>query len=211
MERTPKTLGLRAGIAVGAAIALLGIVFGVTVASIPASGGTISACYKITSGALRVIDYPSHHCVSGERMLRWNQSSGPAPLSALVGMPCSGVGAGGTLYLDVTPETGVVTLTCKTLLKVQSAVKLSLIVLTVGPPGQAQVTRQCENATSCSLTVPFGSTSAQITMNGPTDFSYTCPGSTLSTGVPDATRTNFFGTCPALTMNADRTLVVTKF
>jgi hypothetical protein len=213
MERTPKTAGLRVGIAVGAAIALLGIAFGVTVASIPATGGTISACYTTSTGALRVIDYPSHRCTSRERLLRWNQTSaaGAVPPVAIAGTACSGIGGGGTIYVDVTPGTGVVTLICKTLLMVQSTVKLTLITLSAGPPGQGEFTQQCENTTSCSLLVPFGLTPAQITMNADTDFTYTCPGSIMSTGVPDTTRTHFLGFCSGLSMNANRTLIVSKF
>ncbi len=102
-------------------------------------------------------------------------------------------------------------LTCKTLLKAQSTVKLTPVTLSAGPPGQAEITQQCENATSCSVLVPFGVTSGQITMNAGTDLTYTCPGSSISTGVADLTRTHYWGTCPEITMNTDVTLAVSKF
>ncbi len=210
MERTHRISGLRMGIAVGAAIALLGIAVGVAVASIPAGGGTINACYATSSGALRVIDYPSHHCASGERLLRWNQTSAPGavPLLALAGTGCAGIGGSGTLYLGVTPGTGTVTFTCRTLLTLQSAIKLTEIDLSAGPPGQA-LTQQCLNATTCSLLVPYGSTPAQANFIAPVDIAFTCPGDTVaSTGSPDIARTHFSGICQGITLNVDRTVVV---
>ena len=58
MERTWRTTGLRAGIAIGTAIALIGIAIGVAVASIPATNGAITGCYKVSTGALRVDRLP---------------------------------------------------------------------------------------------------------------------------------------------------------
>lgn len=212
MERMWRQGGVRAGIAIGAAIAFAGIAFGVTVASIPSGAGTISACYAATNGALRVIDYPSHRCARGERLLRWNQASaaGSVPLLALAGTACSGIGGAGTLNLGVTPGTGVVSFTCKVSLKVQSAIALATIDLTAGPPGQV-VTQRCLNATSCSLLVPFGSP-IQIALTGSTYFKFTCPGFTDPwLGVPDTTRTQWTGTCSKDVLNSNATVIVTKF
>jgi hypothetical protein len=88
----------------------------VTTASIPAGGGAINACYSTTTGALRVIDYPSHRCVHGERFLRWYQGSAPSivsPLAAMQGSACVVSGANGTLAVDVNATTGAVTIQCK--------------------------------------------------------------------------------------------------
>lgn len=210
MERTWKISGLRVGTAVGAAIALVGIAFGVTLASIPATAGTINACYNTSTGALRVIDYPSHHCATGERTLRWNQTSvaGAVSLVALAGTSCSGIGGAGTLYLDVTPGTGAVTLTCETLLTVQSGIMLTEIDLSTSPTGQG-LTQRCLNTSRCSLRVPYGAT-AQIAIIASRDVAFTCPGdSVVSTGTPDTTHSQFSGSCPGFALSADRTMAVT--
>src|SRR3954471_10195424 len=49
---------------------------GVAMATIPGSGGVISACYKTKKGNVRVIDSTSGSCVAGESPLTWN-STGP--------------------------------------------------------------------------------------------------------------------------------------
>jgi hypothetical protein len=41
----------------------------VVLAAIPGSGGTIYACYAKTTGAVRVVNYPTVHCASSEKML----------------------------------------------------------------------------------------------------------------------------------------------
>ncbi len=60
-----------------AAIALLVALGGVAAASIPGSGGVISACYLKTSGSLRVFDTSkpgaSGRCHQNERTLTWNR------------------------------------------------------------------------------------------------------------------------------------------
>jgi hypothetical protein len=209
MTRVRVSGGLRAGVVIGAAIALLGFGVGATVASIPASAGTINACYSTATGALRVIDYPSHHCASGERLLRWNQAStaGAVPLLALQGTACSAVGAEGEVYVDVAQGTGAVTFTCKTLLSVQSTVKLATIDLLAYPSGQPPA-RECLNATSCSVPLPYGWTSAQVIMTADTDFLYTCPGALAEPGNPNVTRTIFHASCSGITMGNDQTVAV---
>lgn len=210
MNGTRVLSGTRAGIVIGAAIALLGLGVGAAVASIPASAGTINACYSTTTGALRVIDYPSHHCGSGERFLRWNQTNvaGAVPLLALQGTPCSSIGAEGKVYLDVAPSTGVVTLACKVLLKVQSSLTLSKIDLIAGTSGQPA--RECNNATSCSVPLPYLLPSAQVALKATSAFRYTCPGAGTQQAYTDVTRTMFQGTCTGILMDADRTVVVSQ-
>ena len=66
------TRGARIGIVIGSAIALLGISIGVAVGSIPGDFNYINACRDKDDGALRVIDYPTERCKSGEAFLRWN-------------------------------------------------------------------------------------------------------------------------------------------
>jgi hypothetical protein len=198
-------MGLRAAIAGGTALALLGLLIGAAAASIPASNGTINACYSTTTGALRVIDYPNRHCASGERFIRWNQAAPAAP-AALQGSPCPLPGAG-TLYLTVDPSTGIVTLQCKTLLKVASAVALSKILLftstgTVPNP-------ECDNATTCSLLLPLGWSGAVVQLISSSDFTYTCPGALAQGAGPDVTRTFWQGLCSGFTMSTDRTVTVT--
>ncbi len=210
MNGTRVPGGVKAGIVIGAAIAMLGVAVGAAVASIPASAGTINACYSTTTGALRVIDYPSHHCGSGERFLRWNQTSvaGAVPLLAVQGTSCSSIGAQGKVYLDVAPSTGVVTLACKVLLKVQSSLTLSKVDLYAGISGQPA--RECDNTTGCSVALPYLLPSAQVALKATSAFRYTCPGAGTQQSYADVTRTVFQGTCTGILMNADRTVVVAQ-
>lgn len=55
--------------------ALVIVVMGasVAVAAIPGDGGVITACYKKSGGALRVVDVSTTSCGSGESSLTWNQ------------------------------------------------------------------------------------------------------------------------------------------
>src|SRR6476619_822796 len=74
-------------------IAVVALVFamgGFAVASIPGSGGTISACYRKAGGAVRVIDTarkgPAGRCSRSERSLAFNQQ-GPRGLQGIQGTP----------------------------------------------------------------------------------------------------------------------------
>ncbi len=170
----------------------------------------INGCYSTRTGALRVIDYPSHHCASGEKFLRWNQTSaaGAVPLLALQGTACSSIGAQGTLSLAVDAGTGAVTLVCKTLLKVQSAVRLSTIDIFTNSTGARAV--ECVNATACSIRLAYGSAGVRVTIGSASNFYYTCPGGTIAQGAtPDVTRTLFQATCSGIAMTSDRTVAVT--
>jgi len=77
-------LSSRGGIAVVAGLAGLTLgLGGMAVASIPDANGVIHACYLKKTGALRVIDRPSHHCHQDENRLKWNVR-GPAEPSGVV-------------------------------------------------------------------------------------------------------------------------------
>ena len=72
-----STRRTRLAIALGAAIAMTGLAIGIVAGSIPGAGSVIYGCYNKTTGALRVIDYPTVKCQSWETLLSWNQA-GPA-------------------------------------------------------------------------------------------------------------------------------------
>lgn len=128
-------------LALGLAVATMGLLLGVTLAS-PSENDAIHGCYKNSSGALRVIDRALESCNRHETAIRWNQTGpvgrqgevgprgapgpagtagsdgavGPAgpgapTIDALGGTPCDG----GTGILDVTYDrVGMVALTCVT-------------------------------------------------------------------------------------------------
>jgi hypothetical protein len=200
--------GLRAGVVIGAAIALLGFGVGATVASIPASTGAINACYSTSTGALRVIDYPSHHCGSGERFLRWYQGSpsSASPLAALQGSACSVSGGSGTLEVNVNAATGVVTLQCNVVLRVSSSVALTQIQIFSDPANPANVT--CTNAKACSLVLPLGWTGAQVRLQNSADFTYTCPGALAQGAGSELPHTTWYAACSGIDMSANETIPV---
>jgi hypothetical protein len=202
-----RPTGLKAGIAIGAAIALVGVLMGIAVASIPAGNGTISACYSSTTGALRVIDSPSKHCGSGEKPIRWNQS-GPASLAALEGTPCTLPAThDATLHVDVSPVGGNVTFQCSIVLRVTSTVTLSRIVLQIASVPATQ--NECDNAKSCSLAVPLGTPDAKVQLFASADFKFACPGATPQGASPDLSRTLYTAECLMINMSSVRTATVT--
>jgi len=208
MEKKWLPSGLRAGIVIGAAIGLLGFGVGATVASIPASTGAINACYSITTGALRVIDYPSHHCTSGERFLRWYQGSpsGVSPLAALQGSACAVSGGSGALDVEVDSASGAVTMQCKVVLSVSSSVALTQIQIFSNPANPAEVS--CTDVKACSLELPLGWTGAEVRLQNSANFSYTCPGSLVQgayTGGPGVT---WYAICADFTLSGNETIPV---
>jgi type VI secretion system secreted protein Hcp len=80
-RRRALKIGLPAALALGAGTA-------VAIAAIPASDGTIHACYATTgtpTGAVRIVD-EGQNCATGEQALTWNQT-GPAGPSGPAGPP----------------------------------------------------------------------------------------------------------------------------
>ncbi len=178
---------------------------GVTGASIPAANGAINGCYNTTTGALRVIDYPTKRCVRGERFLRWNQT-GPANLAALQNTPCTaGTGTAGSLSATVSPANGIVTLQCMTRLSVSSTVTMTRIVLwtdsLTGPP------TECQTATSCSQAYGLGTTNAYVQLWASAAFSYTCPGAQQLRSIPIQSNLQM-GECRSVVMNTNRSVAV---
>ena len=208
MVRLHRPSGFKAGIAIGTAIALVGFLFGVAVASIPSSTGVITACYSTTTGALRVIDSPSRRCVSGERGLSWNKNA-PAPVVPSVGdLSCSPTPViTGTLFTDVDPITGVVTLRCLTTLKVTSNVVLSLIVLQSSFVPTTH--HDCLESKACSFALPPGTTDADALIYASVPFHITCPGAAVQGSFFDTTHTINVGRCQNVKMTASRTVIVT--
>ena len=196
--------GARTGLVLGTAIALAGFGIGVTVATIP-SGGVISGCYKTTTGALRVIDYPGKKCVSGEKMVRWDQAGAAATvtLTEIVGTACT-VGPGKTakLHAEVNPATGVVTLRCDTILRVAGTATFTKIILSPTTPGP---TSECGTVTSCALNLPLG-TPATVQMFSADDFTYTCPGASPQGSKVDVSGTVWQAQCDVVMTN-DLTVV----
>ena len=207
MVRLHRPSGLKAGIALGVAIGLVGFLFGVAVGSIPSSSGVITACYSKTNGALRVIDAPSRHCVSGEHSLTWSKNA-PAPATLAVGeLTCSPTPViTGTLYTDVDPVTGVVTLRCFTTLKVSSNVVLTEILLqSSSSPGSHQ---DCMNTKVCSFALPPGTTDADALIYSPVPFHITCPGAAIQGSFFDASHTINVGRCQNVKMTSSKTVVI---
>lgn len=98
-RRRALKIALPAALALGAGTA-------VAVATIPASDGTIHACYSTTApsgtatGAVRIVD-EGQTCATGEQTLTWNQTgptgpSGPAGPPGDTGTSTSGGSFGGT-------------------------------------------------------------------------------------------------------------------
>jgi hypothetical protein len=69
-----------------AVVATFAIGGSVVLAAIPSSGGTIYACYGKTTGAMRVVNYPTVRCASTERLLSWTQVGPKAPPLASIGI-----------------------------------------------------------------------------------------------------------------------------
>ncbi len=203
-----RTGGFKAGIAIGAALALVGVLFGVTVASIPSSSGVISACYSASTGALRVIDAPSKHCASGERALSWNKNAPPPITPAIGDLTCSPTPViTGTLYTDVDPVTGVVIFRCFTTLKVTSNVVLSRIVLQSSASPDAH--HDCLGSKTCSFALPPGTTDADALIYSSVPFHITCPGAAVQGSFFDTTHTINIGRCQNVQMTASKTVTIT--
>jgi hypothetical protein len=81
--KSRKETEMRTGRArISAAAAIAGVVLGsgaMALAAIPAADGTISACFKNSSGDLRVIDAPAESCKNNETAIQWNQAGPPGP------------------------------------------------------------------------------------------------------------------------------------
>ncbi len=203
-----RTRGFMLGISLGAAIALVGVLLGVAVASIPNSNGVIYGCYSTRTGALRVINYPSQRCVSGEKALNWNQRgpSGPASLSALDNTACSLPTGKATAHMEINAASGEVTFRCMALLSVKSTMKMTRILITA--PTEGNASKECDNATSCSLLLPLGTADATVDLRAASDFNYTCPGGTTQGSYLDVYRTFHQAQCTGFTLRGDATIPV---
>jgi hypothetical protein len=82
---------------IAAALAVTLASVGVAAATIPDGGGTISACYKVKNGVVRVIDTSkTPSCAAGENGISWNQQGAPgAPGAAGPQGPQGGAGPAG--------------------------------------------------------------------------------------------------------------------
>jgi hypothetical protein len=209
MARLHRPSGLAAGIAIGAAIALSGVLFGVTVASIPSSNGVINACYNIKTGALRVVDAPGKHCVTGEGPLSWTKSvPASAVLNPLAGLPCALTpDITGTLNAAVDPGTGLVTLRCvATTLSVVSNVALTRIELQTS---LQPIPHVCLNAKTCSLSLPPGSVASAI-IYASVPFHITCPGAVTQGSGFDTTHTINWNQCLNVNLASSQTVKITS-
>lgn len=168
----------------------------------------ISACYNTKTGALRVIDAPSKRCASGERALSW-QKAAPAPVIPSLGdLSCSPTPViTGTLYTEVDPVTGVVTLKCLTTLKVVSNVVLSRIVLQSSFVPDAHL--DCLDSKTCSFALPPGTADADALIYSSVPFHITCPGAAAQGSFFDTTHTVHIGRCQNVKMTSSRTVTVT--
>jgi|HubBroStandDraft_2_1064218.scaffolds.fasta_scaffold39645_1 hypothetical protein len=111
--RRPSTSGLTKVIGVVSVVTALLMATGDADASIPGTGGAITACYSRATGAVRIIDAQAGvRCAKGEAKLTWSQA-GPRGLPGFngangrtvlngSGAPADFLGADGDFYLDTT-------------------------------------------------------------------------------------------------------------
>ena len=66
-------------------VAALAAAGGFAYAAIPASDGTINACYHKETGALRVIDTSGESCLPSEAPISWNQEQGQLRVREVLG------------------------------------------------------------------------------------------------------------------------------
>ena len=109
-----RTWLARRAVVVLAVVAMFAIGGSVVLAAVPSSGGTIYACYSKATGAMRVVNYPTVHCASSERLLSWTQIGPKAPPLASIGIYTADLdpnldyreaGSGGSV-LSIFVETG---------------------------------------------------------------------------------------------------------
>lgn len=206
MLNSKRPHGFIAGIALGAAIALLGLGIGVGVASIPAANGSIYGCANNTTGALRVINYPSKRCASSEKLLRWNAADAPAKVSlgALEGTPCRiAPNEVAFLHYDINIASGLVQLRCVSTLRVAGSATFTKILISSGSAGASI---ECDNAKACSLRLPFGTPDAQVLLFASADFDYTCPGAARQGSYPDVSRVVWQGQCLSIALSGDKSV-----
>lgn len=111
-----RTWLTRRVVVVLAVVAMLALGGSVVLGAIPSGGGTIYACYAKTTGALRVVNYPTVKCASSEKMLSWTQIGPKAPPLASIGIYTAVLdpftdyreaeSGGGATVLSVFVETG---------------------------------------------------------------------------------------------------------
>ena len=109
-----RTWQARRMVVVLAAVAMLALGGSVVLAAIPSGGGMIYACYNKTTGAMRVVNYPTVRCASSERLLSWTQVGPKAPPLASIGIKTFEMNSSnveftaqdGTTVLSLWAETG---------------------------------------------------------------------------------------------------------
>lgn len=96
-SRASRALGSRGSIVASLAIACVMVMGAASLATIPGSGGVISACYDTVAGNLRVIDTSTSACLATEQSLQWGVTGIQGP-QGLKGMNWRGPWAIGTSY-----------------------------------------------------------------------------------------------------------------
>lgn len=130
-------------VALAASVVTLILAGSVALASIPDASGVIHGCIKST-GVLRVIDYPTKHCVSGERPLNWNQT-GPAGSGAgqthVVRGGSTGVAFDYNTLLTLSVPAGSYVISGQVIVSSQNRTGISCIVDPIGSstPGETEV------------------------------------------------------------------------
>lgn len=93
-----RGLPRRTAVIGGAAATSLVLIAAAAVAAIPSAEGTISACYDLKLGIVRVIDAPTQKCTKFEKAISWNQR-GPAGAPGVAG-PAGADGVAGSAGAD---------------------------------------------------------------------------------------------------------------
>ena len=101
-----RTWHARRMVVVLAAVAMLALGGSVVLAAIPSGGGMIYACYSKTTGAMRVVNYPTVRCASSERLLSWTQIGPKAPPLSSIGIQTVG-GLNSTFDINSDPNNAI--------------------------------------------------------------------------------------------------------
>jgi hypothetical protein len=183
------------GVLVGIALAGGGAFAAQEISSIIGPDGTISACYSLKNGSLRVVD-PGTACARGESTIQWNQQGptgpqgvtgppgppGPAgTVSSLNGVPCD-TGSldkpDGRITVSAVTADGTMTLKC-----LSASTNPALALELDGGPGQCQTVL---NITTCFI--PYYTARELDGSGAPVANGFTCVGSPLfyPPGLPPA-------------------------
>jgi len=119
---------------------------GVAFATIPDSSGVIHACYKRSSGALRVLDAPRQKCKPSEKALSWSAAGQPALGAAYSEFTTGAGGVGAIPVAETSSATHILTLTLPQGWAGDPGGQVILATVTVGNTGAVTANVDCTAA-----------------------------------------------------------------